>query len=70
MGAGALISWVAFWIIDKEKYPLWAMDLLSLTGALTVLWLSWDGFDAVIWLIGGVGVYGVAGCWVLLNFDA
>ncbi|KAK3391382.1 hypothetical protein B0T20DRAFT_464311 [Sordaria brevicollis] len=62
VGAGALICWAAFWTIDKAKYPLWAMDLLSLTGALTVLWFSWGGFDAVIWLMGGVGVYGVGGC--------
>ncbi|KAK3948913.1 hypothetical protein QBC32DRAFT_350389 [Pseudoneurospora amorphoporcata] len=60
MGTSALLTWAAFWTIDKEKYPLWAMDLLSLTGALTAVWLSWGGFDALMWLVGGV--YGVFGC--------
>ena len=60
VGTLALITWAAFWTIDKEKYPLWAMDLLSLTGALTALGLSWGGFDAVAWVFGWV--YGVPGC--------
>ncbi|KAK1775529.1 hypothetical protein QBC45DRAFT_396048 [Copromyces sp. CBS 386.78] len=37
VGTSALLTWAAFWTIDKEKYPLWAMDLLSLTGALTAV---------------------------------
>ncbi|KHE79112.1 hypothetical protein GE21DRAFT_1313168 [Neurospora crassa] len=50
VGVAALLTWITFWVIDKEKYPLWAMDLLSLTGALTVLWLSWGGLDAVMFV--------------------
>lgn len=60
VGMAALLTWLGFWVIDKERYPLWAMDLLSLTGALTVLWLSWGGLDAVMWVVGGV--YGTSGC--------
>ena len=60
VGTLALITWAAFWTIDKEKYPLWAMDLLSLTGGLTVVWLSWGGLDAVMWVFGWV--YGTNGC--------
>ncbi|KAK3496353.1 hypothetical protein B0T13DRAFT_471378 [Neurospora crassa] len=60
VGVAALLTWITSWVIDKEKYPLWAMDLLSLTGALTVLWLSWGGLDAVMWVVGGV--YGTSGC--------
>lgn len=61
VGVAALLTWIRFWVVvDKERYPLWAMDLLSLTGALTVLWLSWGGLDAVMWVVGGV--YGTSGC--------
>ncbi|EGO55357.1 hypothetical protein NEUTE1DRAFT_131134 [Neurospora tetrasperma FGSC 2508] len=50
VGIAAMLTWIGFWVIDKERYPLWAMDLLSLTGALTVLWLSWGGLDAVMFM--------------------